>query len=116
MSFSIKEYFDRTVRSLCLEVFSSDNLARTDPQIIRNVKGAQKYEAALLADLADVNEKPYISICPCNQTCEGNNLFIDMIDDECRSPSAQEGFKFFEKFFSSKLRILNRELRISKNR
>ena len=107
------------MRSLCLEVFSSDNLARTDPQIIRNVKGSQKYEAALLADLTDVNEKPYISICPCNQTCHGNNLFIDMIDDECRSPSAQEGFEFHRnllfKFASSrsKFQILKKNLSLT---
>ncbi|CAG5109944.1 Oidioi.mRNA.OKI2018_I69.chr2.g4412.t1.cds [Oikopleura dioica] len=92
-SFSIKELFDRTVKSLCLEVFSSDDLARTDPQIIRDVKGFTKYEVALLADLTDVNERPYISVCPCNQTCQGNDLFINMIDDECYSQSSQAWFK-----------------------
>ena len=51
---SIDEEFGRNVDAICVTVVSSDDEARTDPEIIHNVEPGKIYELSLLADLTDL--------------------------------------------------------------
>ena len=82
------EFFDRPIPSLCVTIFSSDENARAQPEIIRNAKPGEIQSFNLLASWTDTNERPYIQICPCNEKCK-ENLFIDVVDDECTNESSQ---------------------------
>lgn len=75
---------------MCFSVISSDDEARTDPEVIYNVLPGIDYEVTLLADLTDLSERPYIHICPCGQRCQDHQtaIFITLIDDECNSASS----------------------------
>ena len=100
--FEFSEFFDRPVPSLCVTIFSSDENARAQPEIIRNAKPGEIQHFNLLASWTDTNEvnfifqsflknfikRPYIQICPCNEKCK-ENLFIDVVDDECTNESSQ---------------------------
>ena len=86
--FEFSEFFDRPIPSLCVTIFSSDENARAQPEIIRNAKPGEIQSFNLLASWTDTNERPYIQICPCNEKCK-ENLFIDVVDDECTNESSQ---------------------------
>ena len=95
INFTFNERFDRTVPSLCVTVYSSDEEAHTRPSIIENAKPSINYGVALHAEFTDeafqAKERPYINVCPCDidpVECKKSNIFIDIIDDECHGEAA----------------------------
>ena len=54
--FEFSEFFDRPVPSLCVTIFSSDENARAQPEIIRNAKPGEIQSFNLLASWTDTNE------------------------------------------------------------
>ena len=54
--FEFSEFFDRPVPSLCVTIFSSDENARAQPEIIRNAKPGEIQHFNLLASWTDTNE------------------------------------------------------------
>jgi len=54
--FEFSEFFDRPIPSLCVTIFSSDENARAQPEIIRNAKPGEIQSFNLLASWTDIKE------------------------------------------------------------
>ena len=111
----IFESFGRTVPELCFSVISSDDEARTNPEVIYNAEEGMNYELELLSDLSDLTERPYVHFCPCHQKCFHHQtaIFISLVDEECNTGSALDFKKSITASYSDKRNYAQTKMKLS---
>ena len=59
-------------------------------------------------------KRPYIQICPCNEKCK-QNLFIDVVDDECSNESSQNFMESITASYSEKRNYVQSKMKFMFN-